>query len=561
MKQIAMLALYAYVPFVLLVFAVMRPRQAVIFAYIGGFLFLPMLTIKFSGIPDLTKITAASFGVTFGALLFDTKTVLSFRPKWYDLPMLLWCVSPFVTSVVNDLGTYDGASNIVQQVGLWGIPYYIGRVYFKDLESFRDLGMGIVIGGLAYTPFVWTEMWISPQLHKMVYGIMQHDFSQTKRWGGYRPMVFMQSGLALAMFMTTAALVAGWMWMTGSVKKLWNMPFAGLVAFLFLTAILCKTMAAIAFLFVGCATLVYIKQFRNGLPLVVLLLIPPIYMVGRSKEWVTMEMLTAPMEHVTTADRLQSLQTRMVAEDMVTAKALTPVLKPNGDMYEPMWGWGKWDPTDGRKTPWRVYREWEKRNEEGLQVTIIRDAAPTDGLWMITLGQFGIAGLFLMTASIMMPAVILWRRIPLRYWSHPAVAPVAAMAVLLLLHMADNLLNAFVNPIFLIALGGVGAIAPAVRQIAKRYGPVAAEAVLTQAGGGVPAAAAGGFPVYGNAGMPNMGYRPAGVVPATAYGPTPGMPSTQAYAPPTPQGFGMDGFPVIPGLQPGSVSWQQPRRK
>ena len=67
MLAIAKLALYAWVPFVLLVFSVMQPRRAVIFAYIGGWLFLPMLSIKLNGIPDLTKITASSFGVLLGA--------------------------------------------------------------------------------------------------------------------------------------------------------------------------------------------------------------------------------------------------------------------------------------------------------------------------------------------------------------------------------------------------------------------------------------------------------------------------------------------------------------
>jgi hypothetical protein len=35
------------------VFAILPPRRAVIFAYVGGWLFLPMLRIKFPGVPDL----------------------------------------------------------------------------------------------------------------------------------------------------------------------------------------------------------------------------------------------------------------------------------------------------------------------------------------------------------------------------------------------------------------------------------------------------------------------------------------------------------------------------
>ena len=39
------------------------------------------------------------------------------------------------------------------------------------------------------------------------------------------------------------------------------------------------------------------------------------------------------------------------------------------------------------------------------------------------------------------------------------------MAVLLVLHMVDNLLNGMINPLFMLALGGVSAIGPAVRLV------------------------------------------------------------------------------------------------
>jgi len=50
-RKIAKMALYVWVPFVLLIFAVMQPRRAVIFSYITGWLLLPMLSIKQSACP------------------------------------------------------------------------------------------------------------------------------------------------------------------------------------------------------------------------------------------------------------------------------------------------------------------------------------------------------------------------------------------------------------------------------------------------------------------------------------------------------------------------------
>jgi len=77
----------------------------------------------------------------------------------------------------------------------------------------------MIIGALITFHSKLYEMKASPLLHKRLYGFVQHDLSQTKRWGGFRPMVFMQSGLALAMFMTTACAAGMWMWWNGTVKK------------------------------------------------------------------------------------------------------------------------------------------------------------------------------------------------------------------------------------------------------------------------------------------------------------------------------------------------------
>jgi hypothetical protein len=566
MVAIAKIALYAWVPFTLLVFAVMTPRRAVIFAYIGGWLFLPMFKINFAGIPDLTKITASSFGVLLGALIFDFPTLIKFRPKWFDLPMGIWCMLPFVTSSVNNLGTYDGVSSIVQQLGIWGIPYFIGRIYFKDLVAYKELGVGIVIGALCYMPFTWTEMLISPQLHKKLYGFFQHDFAQTKRWGSYRPMVFMQSGLALAMYMTTAALCGIWMWLSGTVKKIAGVPMAPLMGVLFVTSIFCKTMSATAFLFMGVGGLLWIKYLRKsggfvaGLPILFLVMLPPAYMYVRASGVLDGDKVVAAFAAAGTAeDRVQSLEVRLKAEDLVVARAFEA---PN-----PMFGWGKWDPNDPRKTPWRIYLEWDKVSVDGIPYTVIRDAAPTDGLWIITMGQFGKLGTAFLTITIIVPALILWRRIPLRYWHHPIVAPAAAMSMLLLLHMVDNLLNGMLNPIFMLALGGISAIGPAIRPIHRKFGEVGATAVLDQlahaaiggpAGGRrrYPAQPVGGYrppqPPYGQPGYGQPAYAPAGYGQPIAY-------PQQAGYPPATVVSDVDAFPPLGGLQPGQAR-RGPRR-
>ncbi|HEX8915188.1 MAG TPA: hypothetical protein VF796_22745, partial [Humisphaera sp.] len=477
MATFALLALYAWPPIVLLAFALLSPRRAVIFGYVAGWLFLPVYPIvKLNGLPDLTKVTAASFGVLLGIALFDRRALLALRPKWFDLPMLAWCVSPMFTSLYNELGWWDAGSNVVLQAGTWGIPYVAGRIYFKELEAFKELAVGIIVGAVAYLPLMWLEVAISPQLHKIVYGRHASDFVHAVRWGGYRPSVFMQTGLALAMYMTTATMAAVWLYASNTLRSWKGMPLLPLVAFLFVSSIFCKTMAATAFLFIGLASLFWIRFAKNGLPLLVLAAIPPTYMYLRAKEIVPTEVIVEKFSHFTNPERLRSLEVRLEAEDKLNRKSLQvdyvndeelePYVPPVP--HSPWLGWGRWAPSDMyNRTPWRVYRMWEKE-VDGMTKIVVQDAAPTDGLWIITMGQYGILGISLLTLTILMPALVMWRRIPLRFWGHPAVAPVASMAILLMLHMSDNLLNGMINPIFMLALGGVSAIGPSVRKVFKQ---------------------------------------------------------------------------------------------
>lgn len=555
MVTIAYFVLFAWVPFVLLVFAILPARRAVIFAYVAGWLLLPMLTIKLAGIPDLNKMTASSFGILLGAALFDWRSLLRFRPRLADLPMALWCACPFVTSQVNELGLWDGVANVVQQLAVWGIPYFIGRVYFTDLASFKELGMGIVIGAVCYLPMCFVEMVISPTLHQKVYGYVQHSLAMSKRWGGFRPMVFMQSGLALAMFMTTATLLAGWMWMCGTVRKLFGVPMIAVVGVLFFTqVVVCKTLAATGFMFVGIASMLWIRWMRNmpgviaGLPILVLFAIPPTYMYLRSDDTLGRAALAEVAGQLTSPERLQSLDTRLKAEDAVVARAF--------EAPDVWWGWGKWDPNDPGKTPWRVYIEYMKLGPDGMEFMVRRDAAPTDGLWIIVIGQFGLVGTALVTLTITLPALVLWSRVPLRFWGHPAVAPVAVMSILLLLHMIDNLLNGMINALFMLALGGVNGIGPAVRAIARRYGPATARAVLDQQLSGPARRPTGAVPFAPAPGY-QPGYRPP-FVPAAAARPAYPAPQQDAYP-------AMPGFPVIAGLRAGGPPTSQgqagPRRR
>src|SRR5439155_21163091 len=97
------------------------------------------------------------------------------------------------------------------------------------------------IGGLVYVPLCWFEVRMSPQLHVWVYGVRHHAFVQQMRDGGYRPMVFMQHGLMVAMWMAMTSLIGCWLWKAKTIRQIGDVPMYVLVPAMLLTVYLCKS--------------------------------------------------------------------------------------------------------------------------------------------------------------------------------------------------------------------------------------------------------------------------------------------------------------------------------
>ena len=449
------MALIGWIPLTILLFAMFPSRKALLLGMIGGWLFLPVYVIKLHAIPEYSKMTAASYGCLFGTMLFDWARISRFRLRLCDVPMICWCLTPYITSYENDLGWYDGVSAVIQNVVLWGIPYFLGRIYFPDWESFRELGIAIFIGGLIYVPFCLYEIRMSPQIHKAVYGFSVGSFAQTVRLGGYRPMVFLQHGLAVGMWMTSASLVGVWLWQTKRSKQLFghtdDCVWVGVQS---VTTFLCKSLGGLAFLVAGIGVLYSIKWTKTPFLLIGVVLVAPLYMSIRlysisnhvdeivesiGTPHATGEPLGEAVVAMATKlfgeERAQSLETRIRSENQLGAKAL----------QQPWFGWGRW-------------------NRNRVTDKSGKDAAPTDGLWIIAFGVDGAIGLCAFTLTMLIPPLLIWYRCPLKMWDHPGLAAAVAMAVLLSLYMMDNILNAMPDPIFTLALGGLAGIAPSIRK-------------------------------------------------------------------------------------------------
>ena len=433
MTPLVPLAMFGWIPLVFYLFNRYPSQRAVIVSVIGGFLFLPQV-IKYpivQGLPPYEKLSAISYIVLLAIVVFDSARLSSFKPGWMDLPMLIWCLCPIASQATNGLSPI---SPTVTQIVIWGIPYFIGRLYFSDLAGLRQLAIGIFAGGMVYAPLCLLETRIAPTLHLRLYGFhAREDFGQTMRWGGYRPTVFLEHGLAVGMLMMAATLLGVVLWRTNVIKKLWDYPMNWLVPVLFVTFILNKSTGAYLYLIMGLGTFFFAKWFRTALPMLLITAVISSYLyLGATGTLYTIPEVKAFMAASQRSgnDRSQSLGFRMVNEVVLSQKARLRM----------MFGWGD---SGGS----RIY------DAKGNDISI------TDSIWIIAYGQNGAVGLASLTTAMLLPSLVFgFFRYPARLWFHSKVSPAAGLALVVILFMWDSSLNAFISPVYLLANGGLAGL-------------------------------------------------------------------------------------------------------
>lgn len=408
-----------------LLFLVLPPRQAVIVGMLGAWLFLPMASYELPGIPNVSKMTITCLSVFVCSVIFDPTRFSKMVGSWVDIALIVWILVPLPSAIQAGYGAYEGVSGVVAQTLSWGLPYLLGRLYFSDAEGLHELALGLLIAGLVYLPFVLYEAWMSPRLHKIVYGFRQHSFSQAKRGDGYRPMVFMQHGLAVAMMMGTAAVSGIWMWKAGKVHTLRNLPVSILAVGLLLVAASCRSTYALLLMLTALATLFVSRQVNSKLILMVLIAVPPLYIAARAiGGWDAQQLRDAA--NLIGQDRVGSLNVRLESEDAmlrwIRGDLLLGRSRLSGLMDADPEIWGRFTP---------------------------------DGLWLIALGKNGLVGLTALFSTLLLPPLVYLSRSSVRRLWDRRMAGATVLTMVLVMYALDNLLNAMINPIYLLAAGGL----------------------------------------------------------------------------------------------------------
>jgi hypothetical protein len=429
MSPSASLAIFGFIPVVLYLFSIYEGRKAAAVAFILGWLFLPVANIPVPLISTFGKIHTICFSILLSAMIFDSDRISNFTLSYIDLPIICLCLSPVFASLSNDLGLYDGVAAMRDQTISWGLPYFVGRIYLTNLEELKEVALWIFIGGLIYIPFCLFEIRMSPQLHMRVYGFFQHnDFTQTLRMGGYRPMVFMNHGIMVGMWMAMASLIGFWLYYTGVLQASLGPKSRTLLIALLLVTLAVKSFGAVILLALGAAVLLLTKKIRKPSLVLLVCIIPVFYLTTRISGIWNGENLVEQIAKID-ADRAESLRFRLENEDILIEKAL----------QASVFGWGGW----GRA---RVY------NEAGEDISV------SDGQWIIVLGNLGVFGLVSMTSAILLPIFLLVKKIPAARWAEGDVAPAAVLAMTLAMYMIDSLPNAMPNPTFMFIAGGLSSL-------------------------------------------------------------------------------------------------------
>ncbi len=414
-------------PFLALcLFSLVPASRAVLATYILGVLFLPQSGYVLGGVPDYDKPAAIGIGALLGAMVFSPTALVTVRWRWFDAPMGIFCLWPMATHLVNGHGFATGMNWVVVHAFLWGIPYLMGRAFFRSNDKLREMAAAIFLGGLLYAPFCWFEIMFSPKLHLKIYGFYQHSFLQHVRYNGFRPMLFMQHGIMVGVWMACTTLVGFWLWRAKLFTQLFGINGTWWIGLMLVTTVYCKVGSGIVSLALGMATFF---GCRRGLPSISLLLlaaIPITYIATRGSQIWEGETLATIIESID-RERGGSLAARMRQEGFYVDNAYR----------SPVFGFG-----DGDFIP---------KDAEGKK--LVRG---NDSFWIITLGMYGFVSLICVFAALTLPAILVAqraKRVPMLELN--ALIPLAVITVLFAI---DCLANAMINPLYLLCAGAVTSV-------------------------------------------------------------------------------------------------------
>jgi hypothetical protein len=450
MQEVVPVALVSWVVLTIALFWRRPGRDAALFSMIAGWAFLPVATYPASvfaepigsggsmhalAVPSahlLNKAIAIGLGCLIGVVLFDWPAVLRVRPLWLDAPMLGWCLVPIASTLSNGLPLADGLSQTRYLAMAWGVPYAVGRIYLGGDEPLRRFGLALVLAGLVYLPFGLLEFARGPFLYSLVYGPHPYRFDGADRFVGYRPLVFLEHGNQLGIWIAEAAVSAVWLWGAGRMSSIARVPGGVAAVGLVGACLVFQSHSAIGLMLAALAVLALVSWMPTlprsgyaGVVAAVLLLSMAGATAVLAAEGGGWSGLRGKVRGVFRDLGKTSFTWRLArAEENLGRIAERPVL-----------GWGRPD--------WSAADDGPFFDPAALS------------LWLMASGMFGAIGLICSTAVLLVPVgIVLWR-LPATDWARDPCVAIGLTAALLLVNALDSLLNSVLLLPLLAGAGGI----------------------------------------------------------------------------------------------------------
>ena len=409
-------------------------EAAAIWSLLAGYLLLPSaVSYDIPYLPPLDKVSIPALTTLLMCLIKGTRSPPPRRAYLFYLIALIFVVSPFLTTLDNSYelrvggrslpGFYplDAVKLMIQNL-VTLVPFFIGLRYLTSDKARGLLLAAIATSALLYSLPMLAEIRLSPQLHRIVYGANPAGFITLARGDGFRPLVFLNNGLELALF-TSMALIATIV-LTRLRQRVFNFLAWPVATYFGALLLLCKTLGA--FLYgAAAAPLVLFSKPRTWINVsCVMVLIILTYPLMRTYDIIPVRRVAAAATMVS-EDRAGSFAFRVQNEDRLLAKANEKALL----------GWGTW----GRN---RVYNA-ESGSDESI----------TDGGWIIRFGMFGWLGY--LTQFGLFAAAIFSARSAARGPVTSSTILLGGLTLMLAMNLVDLIPNANLLPLTYLLAGSI----------------------------------------------------------------------------------------------------------
>lgn len=421
-----------------IMFSRMAVSMAVLATILLGFLMLPHGTsLDLPVVAPLDKLTLpAVSALLFCFILTEPRQLKDSLPGLWPgttLMQILLLVLPFSAlmmiltnsdvlvygpTVLPGLRIYDALS-VMQNLIIFLIPMVLARKFLGDLDNQKRLLQFLVYAGLGYSLLAIVEVIMSPQLNLWIYGYFPHSFLQHYRYGGWRPIVFLQHGLVLSLFFSLCTIAAVCLFRAEKTNRS-RMLLAA--CWLFMTLWLSKSLGAfmIAVLVIG--LILFLGARLQVIVAAAICAIFLLYPILRANELVPVERILESISSIN-PERAQSLEVRFYHEDQLLQKA----------NERPAFGWGVW----GRS---RVFDP-----KTGYDLTI------ADGYWVINIGVGGWVKYLSEMGLITIPVFLLL--LPRHRQRLDRIS--AALALMIAANVIDLIPNSGLTPVTMLLAGSL----------------------------------------------------------------------------------------------------------